>query len=178
MQSNKLIVIFLIKFFGTYALLSFLYSVYLKSTQNTTELFSCAPITEVVANQAAFVLNSIGYNAKIAQHPTELSMKLMLNNVYISRVIEGCNALSIIILFISFIVSFSGKLLTTVLYILFGTFVIYSMNVIRIAVISIALYKYPEYQNLLHIIIFPAIIYGITFLLWFVWVKQFSILKK
>jgi hypothetical protein len=32
-----------------------------------------------------------------------------------SRIIEGCNAISIIILFISFVVSFSGKLKPTLL---------------------------------------------------------------
>lgn len=178
MKSNKLIVIFLIKFFGTYALLSFLYSVYLNNTQKTTKIFACAPITEVVANQSVFLLNSVGYNAKIEQHSAELSMKLVLNNVYILRVIEGCNAVSIIILFISFIISFSEKLLTTVLYIVFGTVIIYAINVIRIAIIAIALYEYPVYQELLHNIIFPAIIYGTTFLLWFFWVKNFSRLKQ
>lgn len=178
MKSNKLIVIFLLKFFGSYALLSFLYSVYLNNTQNSVEFFSCSPITKTVANQTVVVLNTFGYEASVQQHPNELSMNITLNNVIISRVIEGCNAVSIIILFISFIVSFSTTFLPTFLYIIVGSFIIYTINVIRIAIISVALYKYSNYQYVLHDIVFPSIIYGVTFLLWFIWIHQFSKLKK
>jgi hypothetical protein len=40
----------------------------------------------------------------------ETFIKLIYNHKYVARIIEGCNAISIIILFISFVVSFSGKL--------------------------------------------------------------------
>lgn len=178
MKNNKLIVIFLIKFFGTYALLFFGYSYYLENTQQNNNIYACAPITTTVANQSAFLLNSVGYDANVKQHPDELSIMLSINNVYIARVVEGCNAISIIILFIAFIVAFSSKITTTALYILFGSLLIYVVNIIRIAFITIALYKYPEYEKILHDIVFPSIIYGITFLLWFIWVTYFSKLKK
>lgn len=155
-----------------------MYSFYLKNTQKTGEIFACAPITETVAHQTVSVLNLVGYDAKVEQHPSEVSMKLYVNNVYISRVIEGCNAISIIILFISFIVAFSNKFLITTLYILFGSLVIYGVNVLRIAIIAIALFEFPQYEMVLHDLIFPSIIYGITIVLWFVWVKMFSKLKK
>ena len=178
MKSNKLIVIFLIKFFGTYALLFLGYSYYLESTQEKHNIYACAPITTTVANQTEFLLNSIGYEAEVVQHPDEVSMKLILNNVYIARVVEGCNAISIIILFISFIVAFSTKFIVTTLYIIIGSLIIYSVNIVRIAIITIAMYEYPEYQKILHDLVFPAMIYGITFLLWFIWVRQFSKIKK
>ena len=178
MKSNKLIVIFLIKFFGTYALLFLGYSYYLESTQQKTNIYACSPITRTVANQTEFLLNSFGYEAKVEQHPDEVSVKLIINNVYMARVVEGCNAISIIILFISFIVAFSSKFTITALYILFGSLIIYTVNIVRIAIITVAMYEYPEYQKILHDIVFPSIIYGITFLLWFIWVRQFSKIKK
>ncbi|RXP52957.1 exosortase family protein XrtF [Lutibacter sp. HS1-25] len=178
MKSNKLIVIFLIKFFGTYALLFLMYSYYLKNTQKTGEVFACSPITKTVAKQTVFILNNVGYNARVEQHTNEISMKLFVNNAYISRVIEGCNAISIIILFISFIVAFSNKFVITALYILFGSLIIYFVNIVRIAIISIAYFEFPQYETILHDLVFPSIIYGITFLLWFIWVRQFSNWKK
>lgn len=178
MKNNKLIVIFLIKFFGTYALLFLIYSFYLQSTQKTIDVFACEPITKTVANQTAYILNSVGYEAKVIQHTEEVSIKLIVNDVYISRIIEGCNSISVIILFISFIVAFSSKLIVTSLYILFGSLVIYTINVFRIVIITIAMFEYPQYQMVLHDLIFPTIIYGITFLLWFIWVTHFSKLKK
>lgn len=178
MQSNKTVVLFLIKFFGVYILLFFMYSIYLNKTQQTSGIFKCAPITKTVANQTQYLLNRIGYKAEIKQSAEEASVKLFVNNKFVARVIEGCNAISIIILFISFIVAFSSDFKTTFLFIVFGSLLIYFSNVFRIAIISIALYEYPQYQYIFHDILFPLMIYGITFLLWFIWVRKFSRLKK
>ena len=179
MKGNKTAVLFLIKFFGTYLLLFLLYSFYLEKTQSEIiDGFACAPITKTVAEQTKYVLTVFGYNAEVVQDTKTLSVKLFLNNKFTAYIVEGCNSISIIILFISFIVAFAGKFKTTVLYILFGSLLIYFTNIVRIAIIAIALIKYPQYQNVLHEIIFPSIIYGITFLLWFIWIRKFSILKK
>jgi len=172
-RSNKLIVIFLIKFFGTYSLLFFLYSFYLEKTQQSGEIYSCAPITKTVADQAAWLLNTVGYSTETIQNSDEMSVRFIVDGNYVARVNEGCNAVSVIILFISFIVAFSSKFIPTLLYILFGSLIIYVANIIRVAIISIAMYKYPEYQEMLHDLLFPAIIYGITFVLWFIWVRFF-----
>jgi len=177
-KGNKTVVLFLIKFFGTYLLLFLLYSFYLNRTQNEIAPFACAPITKTVAVQTQYLLNIFGYPTEIAQDKETVSVKLFINGKFTAFIVEGCNAISIIILFIAFIVAFAGKFKTTVLYILFGSLLIYFTNILRIAIISVALYEYPQYQNVLHEIIFPSIIYGMTFLLWFVWIRYFSTLKK
>lgn len=158
-------------------LLFLIYSFYLSKNQKTAAVLACAPITKTVAEQSQFLLNSMGFNAEIEQHSSEMSIKLFINNTYVARVVEGCNAISIIILFIAFIVAFASGLKKTALYILFGSLVIYFINIVRIAVIALAIYKYPAYENVLHSIVFPGIIYGITFLLWFIWIQKFSKLK-
>ena len=178
MKGNKTVLIFLLKFFGTYLLLFLLYSFYLERTQNETSPFACAPITKTVAEQTKYLLNIFNYPTEIEQDTETLAVKLFIKGKFTAFIVEGCNAISIIILFIAFIVAFAGKFKTTVLYILFGSLLIYFTNILRIVIISIALYEYPKYQNVLHEIVFPSIIYGITFLLWFVWVKKFSTLKK
>ena len=178
MQNNRTVVIFLTKFFGVYALLFILYSLYLKNTQEVGDVFTCAPITKTVAKQTRGLLKIMGYNSEVKQHPEEISMQLMVGSTYVGRIIEGCNSISIIILFISFIVAFAGELKATLIYILLGSILIYSVNIVRIAFIGLALYKFPQYQYALHIIIFPAIIYGITFLLWVVWVRNYAKNKR
>jgi exosortase family protein XrtF len=177
-QNNKTVVLFLAKFFGTYVLLFLLYTLYLNTTQKSTNIFTCAPITKTVAKQTSDLLNFLGYTTKIEQHEAEVSIKLFINNKFVARIIEGCNSISIIILFVAFIVAFASSFKITALYILFGSFIIYSVNIFRMAIISIALFEYPEYEKIIHDIIFPSIIYGITFLLWFIWVRYFSKLKK
>jgi exosortase family protein XrtF len=105
-------------------------------------------------------------------------MKLIVNEAYMARIVEGCNAISIIILFASFVLSFFGKLKLTLLYLLAGTVIIYAMNIIRIAILAIGIYEYPQYTEFLHSIIFPLIIYGTVFLLWVIWVRIYSRKQK
>lgn len=151
-----------------------LYSFYLKKTQIKETFFSCAPITQSVANQTAKVISFLGYNVEVEQHKDELSLKMFVNDNYVSRVIEGCNSISVIILFLAFIIAFSGAIKTTIWFGILGSFLIYGVNIFRIAILSIGILNYPEYQEILHSLVFPAIIYGLVFLLWIIWVNKFS----
>lgn len=178
MKKHKNVLIFLIKFFVTYALLFVIYNVYLQKTQQKDPAFKTAPITTLVADQSVNVIVFFGYDAGAYQHKKELSVKLLINGKYTARVIEGCNSLSIIILFIAFIVAFAGSIKATILYSIFGSILIYIINILRIAFLAVMIYRYPNQQEFLHNIIFPAIIYGFVFLLWVVWVQKFSNYKK
>jgi exosortase family protein XrtF len=131
--------------------------------------------TQMVANQTHALLTVFDSDTRIEPHPTEPSVKIIYNGKYVSRIIEGCNALSVMILFVAFIVAFTGKFKRTIVFILFGLLLIHLLNVVRIALLSVALYHYPQYEHLLHAVIFPLIIYGIVFLLWVIWVNKFSI---
>ncbi len=178
LKKRKTIIRFLIKFFVTYFLLVGIYSIYLNQTQQKGDVFSCAPITKTVAKHSQQFGEFFGYNVHIEQHESELSMKFFVNGNYIARVVEGCNAVSVIILFITFIIAFSGSIKSTILYGIFGTAFIYIVNIARVFILSMLMYKYPKYQDALHDLLFPAIIYGAVFLLWIIWVKRFSYLKK
>lgn len=178
MNKNKAIIVFLVKFFATYFILFGAYSFYLHQTQKKTDVFACSPITRTVAEHVHKMSIMLGYNAEIEQHTDELSIKYILDGVYVSRIIEGCSSLSIIILFLSFIIAFSGSLKSTILFGLFGSVLIYFVNVLRIIAISILYIKFPEHQAILHDLLFPSIIYGLTFMLWVTWVKYFSKLNK
>jgi len=155
-----------------------MYSIYLKQTQQKGDLFSCSPLTKTVANHVQITSKMLGYDAYVEQHTQELSMKFILNGKYVSRIIEGCNSFSIIVLFLSFIIAFSGSVKATILFGLFGSILIYFVNLLRIIALSILYYKFPKQQEYLHDLLFPAIIYGLTFILWITWVKFYSNISK
>lgn len=161
---------------AVYVLLSVVYKLYLQYSDGSK--FYPDYVTHLVALQSEDLLNAFGYNTKVLPHPDEPSMKLILNGEFIGRIIEGCNSISVIILFLSFIVAFSGKLKTTFFYIISGSVLIYVVNLIRIVVLAVGLHLYPKYGEVLHTVIFPGIIYGMVFLLWIFWVNRFSKLKK
>lgn len=167
---------FLGLFFGTYLLLTFFYQLYLN--QYDTKKFEIDKITEFVAKQSAYLMTMFDSNSYAKTSSTESSLKLLYKNNVVSRVIEGCNAVSIIILFTSFIIAFSAKWKQTLLFIIFGSILIHLCNIVRIAILSVLFYEYPQYKNVLHGVIFPIIIYGVVFILWIVWINKFSLYGK
>lgn len=160
-------------FLGTYLLLTFLYSLYLRYSESGA--YYPDFFTNLVAKQSNEVIRALGYHATVKTDLPGSSMGLYINDVFLARVVEGCNAISIIILFVAFIISFAQKVKKTVLFIFAGIALIYAVNILRIALLTIALYHYPEYTDFLHQIVFPAIIYGMVFLLWLFWVRQISV---
>lgn len=168
--------IFLLKFFLTYGVLMFVYQLYLNSFD--AEKFEADSFTELVASQTNGVLHLFGQDTSIAPHESQPSVKLFLNGKFIARVVEGCNAMSVMILFVAFVVAFKGKTKQTLVFVLTGILIIHILNILRIALLAIALYHYPEYEHILHGVVFPLFIYGVVFGLWVLWVQKFSLHAK
>ena len=168
----KLVIKFILTFVIVYSVLSFGYKLYLDYSDGSK--YYPDYVTNLVAKQSESLLDSFGYETKVVNHEEEASMKVIINDKYVARVVEGCNAVSIIILFIAFIAAFSDTVRKTALFILAGSVLIYAINLIRIVVLSIGLYHYPWRKDILHTVIFPLIIYGTVFLLWMFWVNQFA----
>lgn len=137
------------------------------------------PLTQMVARQSGSVMKSVGYeNVEVVMHYTGLSMKLMVDDYFLAGIVEGCNSASIIILFASFVLAFFGKMRSTLLFLFAGSVIIYSINILRIVILAVSIYEYPEYSGFMHSIFFPLAIYGTVFLLWLVWVRNYSKWKK
>jgi len=168
----KPVIRFIVTFLAVYGILTIGYNVYLNMSDGTE--YYPDYLTHLVAEQTNALLNGLGYQTHVIPHENEPSMKIIMNGKYVARVIEGCNAISVIVLFLSFIVAFAGKFKTTLLYGLAGSIIIYAFNLIRIVILSIGLYHYPWRREVLHTVIFPMLIYGTVFLLWMVWVNRFS----
>ncbi len=171
-KKYKSVIRFILTFLLVYGSLSIAYKLYLDYSVNSK--FYPDYFTNLVAKQSESLLGTFGFDAQIEPHPNEPSVKLIINEKYVARVIEGCNSLSIVILFVSFVIAFAGKWKATLFYILAGSVLIYAANLFRIVILSIGLYHYPWRREILHTVIFPLIIYGLVFLLWMFWVNRFA----
>ncbi len=167
---------FLLLFFGSYLLLSALYGGYLYLSKEGT--YTPDFITNLVARQSTSVIETFDYEANVTPHETKPTMKLYVNGVYLAHIIEGCNSLSIIILFIAFVIAFAERWKKTLLFLLAGAVLLYGINILRITILAIMLYEYPQYASWLHGIVFPGLIYGMVFLLWILWVRQLEPIQK
>ncbi|MBZ4041597.1 exosortase family protein XrtF [Flavobacterium hibisci] len=166
----KPFLIFIGTFFAAYILLTIIYKSYLNSFESN----NIDGITAVVGSNVYWLMDAFNCDVLIQKSLSGAYLEVWYNKHYVIRIVEGCNAVSVIILFVSFVLAFSGKLKTTVLFILSGTLFIYILNVIRIALLAVLLFRYPEKVHLLHGVLFPLIIYGFVFVLWVFWVNKFS----
>lgn len=162
--------LFLGTFFLTYIVLTFLYQRYL----NGFEENKIDAITTMVSYNTQWVMQLFNDQSFIEESATHPYMKLFFNDKYVARIVEGCNAISVIILFISFVMSFSGKLKTTFFFVFGGSLLIYVLNVLRIAALSALIFYFPKQEPFLHGVLFPLYIYGVVFILWLIWVRKFS----
>lgn len=153
-------------------MLVFLYNLYLKYGASTT--YYPDIITHLVARQSEFLIAGFGYNASIEPSTIDPSMTLSIDGQILGRIVEGCNAVSVIILFIAFMISFFGGWRRTLLYSFAGMALIYTINIVRIALLTVGIHEYPAYSEVLHGTIFPAIIYGSVLLLWLGWVRSYQ----
>lgn len=175
-RKNRAVIRFLLIFFGSYAVLTLFYQLYL--TYLTSPEYYPDHFTNVVAHQSERLIAAFGYETYIAQTPYDESMSIAIGQNYIVRVIEGCNSISVLIMFLSFILAFHAGWKSTLLYIIAGSAVIYVLNVLRVALITIGIHEIPEHKDLLHDVFFPLFIYGVVFLLWVIWVRYYQKRKK
>jgi exosortase family protein XrtF len=91
--------------------------------------------------------------------------------------VEGCNVISVVILYAAFIFAFY-KGAKTIFYVLGGIFLLHILNVLRIVLLNIIFLKYPQYEKIGHDYIFPAIIYGGVVVLWLVWIQFFALKRE
>lgn len=163
--------IFLLKFFATYIILTIIYRFYLGSFDALN--FEVDGMTQLVATHSDWFLDFF-YNANTVAHESQSSIKLSLDGNYLARIVEGCNAISVMILFVAFVIAFKGTLKHTLLFILAGIAIIHILNITRIGLLTMALLHYPQHEHLLHGVIFPLFIYGVVFVLWIFWVNKYS----
>lgn len=163
---------FIVSFILVYTVLTLGYKFYLDWSDGSIHYPDY--FTNLVGKQSQQVLIALDYPTVLEPHPDEPSLKMIIRNKYVARILEGCNSISIIILFIAFVIAFADGFKKTALFMLGGSVLIYCANVFRIVVLCAGLYHYPWRREFLHDVFFPLAIYGMVFLLWMVWINHFA----
>lgn len=172
MKEFKPILIFIAKFLLVWWVLLIVYNIYLAQyhQHNLPD-----PYSQTVSKWTSQTLNACGFEAKPVDDKTRPWTWIYMDGKFVSYINEGCNAISIMLVFVAFIVAFSTTWKQTLLYILGGLVLIQVMNVVRISIINYIYRYHPDYGKMAHDYLFPAIIYGTIVLLWIVWIKYFAL---
>jgi len=158
------------RFLLIYLVLLLIYQLYLNFFQETHIV---DPITHWMGEHCAVVLNKLGYITYMVPDEARKGDFFYVNQVWATIMVEGCNAISIMILFVSFIFAFYKGLKKTVLFALGGLLLLYVLNIFRIVLLNIIAVDYNEYLKSAHDYLFPAIIYGGVVILWLIWINRF-----
>ena len=103
---------------------------------------------------------------------------VLLNKKAIVNLAEGCNGMAIWITLVSFCIAFGGKLKSFIWYIPSSYAMLQIGNILRLWILVQIKTKNADYFPLFHEYIFPAILYGIAFLIMVFWVKYQNNLSK
>ncbi len=158
----------LLRFVAIYVALILLYQFYLNG-QPGLDGFS-----KWVGAQVSALQNSLGYPTVMREDVKFKTSYFIVNGQCPSRMVEGCNALSIMFLFLAFVFAFyRGK--KTFVFAIVGLVILHIMNVLRIAGLNMVYFKGAKYFKIGHDYFFPAIIYGTVVVLWIIWIKFFAL---
>ncbi len=188
-QEFKPAIMFLVKFLVSFVSLSLLYSfVYLKPYKAAKYP---DPMTRWVTDQSVWSLNLLNFNAHAEIKPkdgdieetakgmfkTDESVYILYGEKDTVRVVEGCNGLAVMILFLAFIVAFAGPWQRKVWFIILGIIIIHLANIFRISLLSYisTQFELSDYKIQKHL--FTTFIYLFVFGLWYWWVNSINAAK-
>jgi exosortase family protein XrtF len=123
-----------------------------------------------------FLQNSMGFPSALYDDVPKQQIWFHVKTGFVTRMVEGCNAISVMILFVSFVFAFY-KGTKTFVFVAIGLLILYIMNVVRIAGLNIVYSDYSKYGKMTHDYVFPAVIYGTVVVLWLIWIKFFALKK-
>lgn len=172
MKEFKPVLIFLLKFVVVWAVLVWAYNLYLHQYHQD---HLPDPYSEYVTTATVQTLQFFGENAYEKTDPKHPWVWIGIDQKWTSYINEGCNAISVMIIFVAFVIAFSTTWKQTSLFVLSGLVVIHFMNIGRIAFLNYLAAYYPQYDQPAHDYLFPAIIYGTIVVLWIVWVRFFAL---
>lgn len=178
---------FLFRFFLTYALLSAAYGYFIKQYDEASPS-ETDPITKNIVVQLAFMAEAFGYEVTIdeddhrnyAQSKDEQTYdSIRLNNVKAIAVEEGCNGISVMILFVAFVLAFGGSGKKAAWFIPLGLAFIHIANILRLFLLALLkIYFDQQYFYFFHKYGFTAVLYAAVFLLWYIWVQHIVVNRK
>jgi len=160
----------LLRFIIIYLVLLFAYQFYLNSFKDS----GLDPYSRMIADHVRIVQETLGFKTLLYDDVPKQQIWFYIRTTAVSRMVEGCNAISILILFLAFIFAFY-KGTKTFVFAGISLLLLYVMNVLRIVGLNIINSDYSNYGKMAHDYFFPAVIYGSVVVLWLVWIKFYAL---
>lgn len=152
------IAIFLFKVFCIYLVWYMAYELWILPNSYIDE-----PLSKNIASVSAGILTFLG------EEVFHYNRVVGLVGTAGGEIVDGCNGIAAIGLFLGFIFAYPGAWMPRVYFSIFGIAVIYLVNVTRIVVLSYIQLYWPQAFEFTHDYSTTAIFYFVIFILWMVW---------
>jgi exosortase family protein XrtF len=166
-KQNRKAIQFLLVFVGLYFALNTAYGFFIQYYYPTSD-----PFTRMVANQVIWILSV--FDSSIIGYPSQFNEFIAVANdrANMIYIFEGCNGLNVMIVYLSFLLAFTGSRKLIIQFVAMGLVGIYLLNLIRIVLLYDVAFYFPEQLYFFHKYLFTGIIYSIVFVLWYFWVRR------
>ncbi len=173
MKDQRAILFFLLKFIGLYIVLNTIYGLWIERYDPMPD-----PLTRIVTDQTAALLSLAEDNITVGEAVNSPFVPIRQDNKTVVSVFEGCNSLNVMIVFISFLVAYTGTLKKSLIFGGVGIALIYLFNLFRVGLLFFIAKYYPNNLYFFHKYLFTGLLYALVFFLWYFWVKRIWPEKK
>jgi exosortase family protein XrtF len=126
-KKNIATIKFISRFMVAYIILTASYDYYLNTVRDS-DFILADEATLIAAAQSSNLVEIFGFESSIFQNSFQHSINFIFDGSIVMRIIEGCNGVSVAILFIAFVLAFKGALIDTLIYIPMGLLLICSLK--------------------------------------------------
>ncbi|MEQ9440070.1 MAG: archaeosortase/exosortase family protein [Cyclobacteriaceae bacterium] len=176
MKNNKALYWFVAKAAGMFILWQVVYYLWL-APHTSIESW----VTDVTATASTAMLRTLGYEADHYNHIKDASGNLFstitINNKDQLNIGDGCNALTLVILFAGFIIAYPGNRWYKLLFIVVGSLAIFSINLVRCLLLIFNYLFFEASFDFNHKYTFTIVTYLCVFYFWMLWANRVSKLK-
>lgn len=156
---------FLLIFLSVYFVLNLVYGIWIERLGNQPDR-----ATQWASEHSAAIVNALGWDAHAVPNPGGPTIRMMNGDRIILNVFEGCNGINVMIVFLAFVLAFGGLLRKMAWFIPMGLMAIHLFNLFRILLLYFLANSNSTYFYYFHKYLFTAVIYGVVFLLWWLWI--------
>jgi len=127
-------------------------------------------VTQQVSDSVYFILHRIlGMDVKVYNN-----FMFRFDTGEVVHIVWGCSGVKQMFIFTVIMLFSYGSWKHKLWFIPLGVLICHGINIIRILVLCLIAYRYPNQLDLFHTYIFKYVFYGIIFLIWLVWNEKFG----
>ncbi len=131
-------------------------------------------LMETVTYQSVGIMNFFGLPAELSNYAGIVNA-ITYKNSPILRVMDGCDGMDLLAVYFAFAVALPGPWKHKLWYVPLGLLAVHAFNLVRVMVLVVLAAYDKSVMEFNHKYTFIVLVYGFVFLLWYLWIKKFTI---